>query len=168
MTLKGKRVLILGGTSGIGLAVAKAAKAEGSDVVVVSSKQSRVDSALALLGEGTEGYVTNLSDETAVETLFGKMGPLDHLVYTAGDSVWQCLLRETFQQTGSSRRVNCIYLKHSTAPTLGRFRHWREHLLGRRGFCRGHGCRTGTCPRKCCGPRYCTDTNMGPTTRGTA
>jgi NAD(P)-dependent dehydrogenase (short-subunit alcohol dehydrogenase family) len=58
LTLKGKRVLILGGTSGIGLAVAKAAKTEGSDVVVVSSKQSRVDSALALLGEGAEGFVT--------------------------------------------------------------------------------------------------------------
>jgi NADPH:quinone reductase-like Zn-dependent oxidoreductase len=46
LTLKGKRVLILGGTSGIGLAVAEAAKAEGSDVVVVSSKQSRVDASL--------------------------------------------------------------------------------------------------------------------------
>ena len=95
MTLKRKRVLILGGTSGIGLAVAKATKTEGSDVVVVSSEQSRVDSALTLLGEGAEGYVTNLSDETAVETLFGKMGPFDHLVYTAGDSVWQSLLGET-------------------------------------------------------------------------
>lgn len=78
----------------IGLAVAKAAKAEGSDVVVVSSKQGRVDSALTLLGEGAEGYVTNLSDETAVEILFGKMGSFDHLVYTAGDSVWQRLVGE--------------------------------------------------------------------------
>jgi hypothetical protein len=68
---------------------------DGSDVVVVSSKQRRVDSALTLLGEGAEGYVTNLSDETAVETLCGKMGPFDHLVYTAGDSVWWRLLGET-------------------------------------------------------------------------
>ena len=80
VTLKCKRVLVLGGTSGIGLAVAEAAKAEGSDVVVVSSQQSRVDAALTLLGEGAEGYVANLSDETAVEALFGKMGPFDHLV----------------------------------------------------------------------------------------
>jgi phosphoglycerate dehydrogenase-like enzyme len=49
LTLKGKRILILGGTSGIGLAVAEAAKAEGSDVVVISSKQSRVDAALRCL-----------------------------------------------------------------------------------------------------------------------
>lgn len=94
LTLKGKRVLILGGTSGIGLAVAKAAKAEGSDVVLVSSKQSRVDTALRLLGEGAEGYAANLSDETAVEGLFGKMGAFDHLVYTAGDQVFQRLLRD--------------------------------------------------------------------------
>jgi NAD(P)-dependent dehydrogenase (short-subunit alcohol dehydrogenase family) len=46
MTLKGKRVLVLGGTSGIGLAVAEAASTEGSNVVVVSSQQSRVDAAL--------------------------------------------------------------------------------------------------------------------------
>jgi NAD(P)-dependent dehydrogenase (short-subunit alcohol dehydrogenase family) len=95
LTLKGKRVLILGGTSGIGLAVAETAKAEGANVVVVSSKQSRVDAALTLLGEGAEGFVANLSEETAVETLFGKIGPFDHLAYTAGDSVQQGALRET-------------------------------------------------------------------------
>jgi NAD(P)-dependent dehydrogenase (short-subunit alcohol dehydrogenase family) len=95
LALKGKRVLILGGTSGIGLAVAQAAMAEGSDVVVVSSQQSRVDAALMLLGESAEGYVANLSDETDIEDLFGKVGSFDHLVYTAGDSVWQRPLEET-------------------------------------------------------------------------
>ncbi len=94
-TLKGKRVLLLGGTSGIGLAVAEAAKTEGSDVVVVSSQQRRVEAALTLLGEGAEGHVADLSDETAVEALFGKLEPYDHLIYTAGDSVWQRALRET-------------------------------------------------------------------------
>jgi NAD(P)-dependent dehydrogenase (short-subunit alcohol dehydrogenase family) len=94
LTLKDKRILILGG-SGIGLAVAEAAKAERSAVVVVSSTQSRVDAALTVLGEGAEGYVANLSDETAVEALFERMGPFDHLVYTAGDSVWQRVVGET-------------------------------------------------------------------------
>jgi NAD(P)-dependent dehydrogenase (short-subunit alcohol dehydrogenase family) len=55
LTLEGKRVLIMVGTSGLGLAIAEAAKAEGSDVVVVSSKQSRVDAALTLLGRDAEG-----------------------------------------------------------------------------------------------------------------
>jgi NAD(P)-dependent dehydrogenase (short-subunit alcohol dehydrogenase family) len=92
--LKGKRILFLGGTSGIGLAVAEAAMAEGSDVVVVSSQQRRMDAALTLLGKAAEGYVVDLSNEMAVEALFGKMGPFDHLVYTAGDSVWQRAIGE--------------------------------------------------------------------------
>jgi NAD(P)-dependent dehydrogenase (short-subunit alcohol dehydrogenase family) len=45
MKLKGKRILVLGGTSGIGFAVAEAAMTEGSDIVVVSSQQRRIDSA---------------------------------------------------------------------------------------------------------------------------
>jgi NAD(P)-dependent dehydrogenase (short-subunit alcohol dehydrogenase family) len=93
--LKDKRVVVLGGTSGIGLAVAKAARAEGSHIVVVSSQPSRVSAALTLLGAGVEGYVANLSDETAVEALFGKVGSFDHLVYTAGDSVRQSALEKT-------------------------------------------------------------------------
>ncbi|WP_158942571.1 SDR family oxidoreductase [Granulicella sp. S190] len=95
MTLEDKCVLILGGTSGIGLAVAEGAKAEGSDVIVVSSRQSRVDSALKLLGKRTEGFVADLSDERAIEALFTKVGPFDHLVYTAGDPVLQRPLGET-------------------------------------------------------------------------
>jgi hypothetical protein len=107
MTLKGKRVLILGGTSGIGLAVAKAAKAEGSDVVVVSSKQSRVDAALTLLGEGAEGYVANLSNETAVDALFGKMGPFDQIRLTRrGKSVCcHVSLPGTLPQNRTSKKL---------------------------------------------------------------
>jgi NAD(P)-dependent dehydrogenase (short-subunit alcohol dehydrogenase family) len=95
VTLKGKRILVLGGTSGIGFAVAEAAAAEGADTVVVSSQQSRVDSALARLGKGTEGYAADLSDEQLVEALFSRIGPFDHLVFTAGDGVWQRAIGDT-------------------------------------------------------------------------
>src|SRR5260221_3460057 len=94
MKLRGKRILVLGGTSGIGLAVAEAAMTEGSDVVVVSSQQRRIDAALKSLGRGAEGYAADLCAEITVEALFGKMGPFDHLVYTAGDSLWQRALGE--------------------------------------------------------------------------
>src|SRR5258708_8582024 len=94
MKLRGKRILVLGGTSGIGLAVAEAAMTEGSDVVVVSSQQRRIDAALKSLGKGAEGYVADLSDQITVEALFGRMRPSDYLCYTAGDSVWQRALGE--------------------------------------------------------------------------
>lgn len=62
MTLEDKRVVVLGGASGIGLAVAEAAMTEGSDVAVVSRQQSRFHAASKLFGEEAEGYVANLSE----------------------------------------------------------------------------------------------------------
>jgi NAD(P)-dependent dehydrogenase (short-subunit alcohol dehydrogenase family) len=85
MTLHGTRIVVLGGTSGIGLATARAAAAEGAHVVVSSSSKARVEQALAELPAGTEGHSVDLSDDTAVQALFDRLGAFDHLVYTAGD-----------------------------------------------------------------------------------
>src|SRR5580698_2992363 len=95
MTLDDKRILILGGTSGIGLAVANAAANEGASVVVVSSRQAKVQAALQNLPKSAQGHVVDLADEKAVELLFSSIQPFDHLVFTAGDSVWQRPIGET-------------------------------------------------------------------------
>jgi NAD(P)-dependent dehydrogenase (short-subunit alcohol dehydrogenase family) len=89
MVLKDKRILVFGGTSGIGLAVAQAAVSESAEVVVVSSHQDRVDSAVKLLGQRSAGFVADLSSERAVAELFSNVGLFDHLAFTAGDVVWQ-------------------------------------------------------------------------------
>jgi NAD(P)-dependent dehydrogenase (short-subunit alcohol dehydrogenase family) len=85
MVLIGKRVVVLGGTSGIGLATARAAAADGADVVVSSSSKARVDQALAELPAGVEGHAVDLCDDDAIEALFSELGEFDHLVYTAGE-----------------------------------------------------------------------------------
>ncbi|MET9384506.1 SDR family oxidoreductase [Streptomyces sp. NPDC002928] len=87
MGLRGERVVVIGGTAGIGFAVAEAAAREGADVVVASRRQESVDAALQRLPEGAEGYVLDATDEDAVRTFFGHLGGLDHLVYTAGESL---------------------------------------------------------------------------------
>src|SRR5947208_631687 len=61
--MNGKRVIVLGGTSGIGLATAKAAQREGASIVVASSRRQRVDSAVLALRGKAEGEVVDLSDE---------------------------------------------------------------------------------------------------------
>ncbi len=49
-TLEGKKIVIIGGTSGIGFAVAKAALLDrAAEVVVVSSQKSNVDGAVQRL-----------------------------------------------------------------------------------------------------------------------
>lgn len=86
MTLNGKRIVVLGGSSGIGLATAQAAAREGASVVIVSSRQARVDEALAKL-PGAEGHAVDLTDATAVQALFTRIGAFDHLVFTAGETL---------------------------------------------------------------------------------
>jgi NAD(P)-dependent dehydrogenase (short-subunit alcohol dehydrogenase family) len=84
MTLEGKRIIVLGGSSGIGLAVAQAAAGQGALVVIASSQSARVDQALATLPAGAEGHALDLGDETAVARLFARLGAFDHLAFTAG------------------------------------------------------------------------------------
>jgi NAD(P)-dependent dehydrogenase (short-subunit alcohol dehydrogenase family) len=83
--LHGKKVVIVGGTSGIGFAIAVAALERGAKVVVASSQQAGVDAALGRLGKGAEGSTINVTDEDDVAGFFERLGAFDHLVFTAGD-----------------------------------------------------------------------------------
>ncbi len=86
-SLAGQRILLLGGTSGLGLATAKAAAAEGASVVIVSSRQSSVSEALAQLPATSEGHVADLTQEQQIQALYQKVGSFDHLIFTAGESL---------------------------------------------------------------------------------
>src|SRR5580693_6841477 len=87
MTLDGKRIVVLGGSSGIGLATAQAAAREGANVVIASSRRARIDEALTTLPAGAEGHVLDLADSDAAQALFARLGVFDHLVFTAGETL---------------------------------------------------------------------------------
>lgn len=86
-SLNGKKVVVLGGTSGIGLAASLLAAEYGALVVVASSTQKKVDEALSILPEGSTGFTADLEDEKQTELLFKKIGGFDHLIFTAGDQL---------------------------------------------------------------------------------
>jgi NAD(P)-dependent dehydrogenase (short-subunit alcohol dehydrogenase family) len=46
-----------------------------------------VDHALASLPAGAEGHALDLADADAVQALFARLGPFDHLVFTAGETL---------------------------------------------------------------------------------
>jgi len=85
--LKGKKVVVLGGSSGIGLEVSRQAEQLGAQVVIASSSAERVKQAVAEIGGKTTGQALDLSDEAAIEKFFEGLGPIDQLVYTAADSL---------------------------------------------------------------------------------
>jgi NAD(P)-dependent dehydrogenase (short-subunit alcohol dehydrogenase family) len=86
-SLKNKRVVILGGSSGIGLAVAQQVVAQQAELVIASSNAQRVQQAVKSLGGNVTGHALDLSDEAAIQAFFGKLGKFDHLVFTAGDTL---------------------------------------------------------------------------------
>jgi NAD(P)-dependent dehydrogenase (short-subunit alcohol dehydrogenase family) len=86
-TLKGKKIILLGASSGIGLATAKKAAAEGADIVIVSGNRKRIDQALKDLPAGSEGHAVDLSKEEKIRDFFSSAGRFDHLVYSAGENL---------------------------------------------------------------------------------
>jgi NAD(P)-dependent dehydrogenase (short-subunit alcohol dehydrogenase family) len=81
--LKGARVLVLGGSSGIGLATAAAAAADGAFVTIASRSQSKLDAALA---GNARAIVLDTGDEAAVERFFTDEAPWDHVVVSAAQT----------------------------------------------------------------------------------
>jgi NAD(P)-dependent dehydrogenase (short-subunit alcohol dehydrogenase family) len=87
VTLANQRIVIIGGSSGTGLATARAAAAAGAAVTIASSDQGRLSTALAGLPGNCDGALVDTRSESEVAALFASIGELDHLVYTAGDAV---------------------------------------------------------------------------------
>src|ERR1700753_1508931 len=87
ITLQHSRVVVAGGTSGIGFAVAQAAAHAGAEVIIASSRAERVAAALEQLPKGTRGESLDFTDEAQASAFFERVGAFDHLVYTAGESL---------------------------------------------------------------------------------
>lgn len=86
MTLTDRRVIVIGGSSGMGLATARAAAAHGAEVTIASSSSERIEAALSELPPGSAGVTLDVRSETDVAALFERIGALDHVVFTAGDA----------------------------------------------------------------------------------
>ena len=126
-----KRILIIGGSSGIGFAVAEACLEHGATVIISSSQASRVESSIERLLKSypsakgrISGHPCDLSSpdlEQNVKNLFEKAGgKLDHIVYTAGDTLatgkLQDVTLESIQKAGMVRFFGALLVgKHAAS-----------------------------------------------------
>jgi NAD(P)-dependent dehydrogenase (short-subunit alcohol dehydrogenase family) len=81
MLLTGKKVVVVGGSSGIGLATAELAKREGAAVILASRNAARLDAVADKLN--AIAIATDVTNDESVENLFRRAGPVDHVVITA-------------------------------------------------------------------------------------
>jgi len=111
MSLEDKRVLVIGGGSGIGFAVAEGATAAGAHVVVASSNPAKVKDATARLGNRASSVELDVTKEEKVAAFFAASGSFDHIAFTAGD--W-----------GGARRTPLLELNLKDAAALFNVRFW--------------------------------------------
>ncbi|WP_294641333.1 SDR family oxidoreductase [uncultured Aureimonas sp.] len=84
--LNGRRVLVVGGSSGIGLAIARQADRVGAAVTIASRSQAKLDEARAALGPDAEASVLDTGDMDAIEAFFAARDTFDHVVVSAAQT----------------------------------------------------------------------------------
>jgi NAD(P)-dependent dehydrogenase (short-subunit alcohol dehydrogenase family) len=119
MELQDARILVVGGGSGIGYAVAAAARAEGAAVTIAATNAEKLHSAATRLGDVTVAQL-DITDEAAVAAFFETAGSFDHIVSTAGD--W-----------GKARRGPFTEMDLNDAEALFRVRFWGAAILSKHG-----------------------------------
>src|ERR1700738_369339 len=94
-SLQGRRVVIVGGTSGMGLAAARAAVQAGAEVIVAGRRpmieRTAVESDTRLTHEAVD-----FTDEASVKVMFERIGTPDHLLVTAAPKpgTWGAFLEQ--------------------------------------------------------------------------
>ena len=81
-TLQSKKILIVGGGTGIGLELAKLATQSGASVILASRSLGKLEDAAVNLSGATIETV-DLTDEASTSQLFERIGPIDHVAITA-------------------------------------------------------------------------------------
>jgi NAD(P)-dependent dehydrogenase (short-subunit alcohol dehydrogenase family) len=83
--LAGQTVVVLGGSSGIGLATARSARAEGAELVLTGRDPERLRRAADDVG-ARQHAAFDAHDPERLDTFFGSLpGPVDHIMVTAGN-----------------------------------------------------------------------------------
>ena len=125
-SVAGKVVLITGGSSGIGLALAKQVAAEGARVALVARRVEQLEAALASLpGEGHHIYPCDVSDAEAVtamaEQVQAEMGTPDWVVNSAGIThpgyFWELPL-EVFHDMMRVNYFGTVYVCKAFVPDM--------------------------------------------------
>ncbi len=128
--LEGKKVVVIGGTAGIGLATAKLAAEAGAQVWAAGRSQAHIDKAKEVSGGSFEVRQADTHDAEALDAIFREAGTIDHLVSAAvgGERTLLPFLQQTQEQFQAAYdklwgycnvvRVGAPYLEDNGSVTL--------------------------------------------------
>lgn len=82
--LEGQKAVVVGGSSGIGLAAARELSRAGAQVFITGRSADKVAAAAATIGNRASGEAVDGRDAARLKTFFETVGPFDHLVVALG------------------------------------------------------------------------------------
>jgi NAD(P)-dependent dehydrogenase (short-subunit alcohol dehydrogenase family) len=125
--LSGKVAIVTGGTSGIGLAAAKAFASEGAFVYITGRRQAELDAAVAAIGSSATGIRADSSKLADLDRLYDKVatqhGRIDVLYANAGGGGMQPLggiTEEDFDDTFDRNVKGVVFTVQKALPLLSR------------------------------------------------
>ena len=83
-SMEAKKIVIIGGSSGIGLATAKGAVALGAEVIIAARTPAKLAHARHEIGGSVDTVVLDISQEEQVRSFFERVGAFDHLTTPGG------------------------------------------------------------------------------------
>src|ERR1700685_3872373 len=100
--LLGQTVVVIGGSSGIGLETGRRARAEGADVILTGRNPDHLKQGASDIGAGGTGGF-DVTAWTALQRFFADLpGPVDHVMVTAGGQYYASLAEMDFTQAGQA------------------------------------------------------------------
>jgi NAD(P)-dependent dehydrogenase (short-subunit alcohol dehydrogenase family) len=115
ISVEHKKVLVVGGSSGIGLATARAAAHARAAVTIAARTETRLATAVEAIGHGATGRQLDAGDDAAVDAFFADRREWDHVVVTAGK--------------GGRGRLDEIAMPDAFAAMNGKF--WSYYRIAR-------------------------------------
>jgi len=86
--LQGQKIVVVGGTSGIGYGAAEAFLEVGAEVIIISSSAERVQQAVKSLNSPhVKGVTGDVRDEKAFVEVLQSLAPVDHIVFSGVDKI---------------------------------------------------------------------------------
>ncbi|GGC65424.1 SDR family NAD(P)-dependent oxidoreductase [Undibacterium terreum] len=125
--LEGKVAVVTGGTTGIGLAIAKRFVAEGAQVYITGRREAELAAAVLEIGGAVEGVRVDSADIAQLQALFDQIntrhGKLDVLVANAGGGSLLPLGQITeahFDDTFGRNVKGTLFTVQTALPLLGK------------------------------------------------
>lgn len=122
MSLRGARVVVIGGSSGMGFATAKLAADEGAELTIAGRDPDKLRAASEEIGGGTRVHAGDVADEEVVRDLFESHDRVDHVAFFAGGQP-RAPITETelalFREGIDTRLWGAVATAKHAAPKMG-------------------------------------------------